>query len=262
MITLLKLGGSLITDKDSPHTARPDVIRRLGKEIFDYWRTDHSPLIIGHGSGSFGHIPAKRYGTRQGVKSAEDWAGFAEVHAEAAALNQIVTNLLRESGLPIISFVPMNQVKTNNGSITHWDTSEIVKSFSEYGLIPLIFGDTVFDTNQGGTILSTEDLFEHLCSSFAEKPRILLAGLEDGVWYDFPRKTKLITKISASDKDDDSFIQGSASTDVTGGMHEKVRLMKELVRNNRAQSVTIFSGDQAGNLTNALLGIQTGTTII
>lgn len=262
MITLLKLGGSLITDKDTPHTARPDVIRRLGKEIFDYWKTDHSPLIIGHGSGSFGHIPAKRYGTRQGVKSAEDWAGFAEVHAEATALNQIVTNLLRESGLPIISFVPMNQVKTNDGIITQWDTSDMVKSFSEYGLIPLIFGDTVFDTKRGGTILSTEDLFLHLCGTFAEKPRILLAGLEEGVWYDFPQKTKLITEISSSEMDDASYIRGSASTDVTGGMHEKVRLMKEVVRNNRAQSVSIFSGEIPGNLTKVLHGIQTGTTIV
>lgn len=262
MITLLKLGGSLITDKDSPHTARPDVIRRLGKEIYDYWKSNQSPLIIGHGSGSFGHIPAKRYGTRQGIKSAEDWVGFAEVHAEAAALNQIVTHLLRESGLPIISFVPMNQVKTEDRYITQWDTSDMVKSFSEYGLIPLIFGDTVFDTKRNGTILSTEDLFEYLCGIFAEKPRILLAGLEEGVWYDFPQKTKLITEISTSDKDDESFIQGSASTDVTGGMREKVRLMKELVRNNRAQSVSIFSGEKPGNLTNALHGIQTGTTII
>ncbi len=262
MITLLKLGGSLITDKDKPHTARPEAILRLGKEIFDYWKTNQSPLLIGHGSGSFGHIPAKRYRTRQGVKSAEDWVGFAEVHTEAAALNQIVTNLLRESGLPVISFVPMNQVKTDDAIITHWDTSDIEKCFSEYGLIPLIFGDTVFDTKRGGTILSTEDLFEHLCGIFTEKPRILLAGLEEGVWYDFPHKTKLITEISSSDKDDENYIQGSASTDVTGGMHEKVRLMKELVRNNRAQSVSIFSGVRSGNLTNELNGIRTGTTII
>ena len=61
MLTFLKLGGSLITDKDSPHTARPEILRRLAEEIAA--ARQHNPamqLIIGHGSGSFGHMPAKK----------------------------------------------------------------------------------------------------------------------------------------------------------------------------------------------------------
>ena len=81
MITLLKLGGSLITDKSQAHTARPELIRRLAEEIRSAWEPDRSPLIIGHGSGSFGHIPAKKYGTRGGVRTEEEWTGFAEVHS-------------------------------------------------------------------------------------------------------------------------------------------------------------------------------------
>ena len=88
MITFLKLGGSLITDKSSAHTARIDVIRRIGLEILDAWSENKGPLLIGHGSGSFGHIPAKKYGTRDGVSTKSEWAGFAEVHAEATILNE------------------------------------------------------------------------------------------------------------------------------------------------------------------------------
>ena len=106
MITFLKLGGSLITDKNFPHTARPKVIRRIAEEIRAAWNPNKEPLLIGHGSGSFGHVPAKKYGTRQGVHSEAEWSGFAEVHAEAAALNHIVTDILREAGLPVLSFVP------------------------------------------------------------------------------------------------------------------------------------------------------------
>ena len=106
MITLLKLGGSLITDKNRAHTARIGTIRRLAEEIYSVREHGPFPLIIGHGSGSFGHIPAKKYGTRDGVHTDAEWAGFAEVHAEAVSLNRIVTDTLREAGLPVISFVP------------------------------------------------------------------------------------------------------------------------------------------------------------
>ena len=126
----------------------------------------------------------------------------------------------------------------------------------------LTFGDTIFDEETGGTILSTEDLFMHLCHALPEKPRILLAGLEEGVWQDFPQKTKLIGKIHASENEDERFIGGSASTDVTGGMYEKVRLMKELVRKDQALSVSIFSGEQTGNITKELKNIPTGTSIV
>ncbi len=261
MITFLKLGGSLITDKNAPYTARPDVIRRLAEEIYAAWTPQKEPLLIGHGSGSFGHVPAKKYGTRHGVRTEAEWAGFAEVHAEATALNHIVTNILREAGLPILSFVPVNCIRSENGKVTGWDTTGIKKCFDCH-LIPLIFGDTVFDSCRGGTILSTEDLFTYLCDDFQEPPCILLAGLEEGVWKDFPANTELVTEIPARYSGDESFIHGSVSTDVTGGMHEKVRLMQELVSRGKADSALIFSGDQPGNVQKALEGHRIGTAIL
>ena len=261
MITFLKLGGSLITDKNVPHTSRPDVIRRLADEIYSAWEPQKSPLLIGHGSGSFGHVPAKKFGTRNGVSTLPQWQGFAEVHAEAAALNHIVTTILREAGLPILSFMPMNCIRSSNGKIISWDTNVLRECF-ERQLIPLIFGDTIFDDLLGGTIYSTEDLFVHLCSVFPEPPRILLAGLEEGVWNDFPEKRNFLHEIHASEPGDDRFILGSASTDVTGGMHEKVYLMKKLVMNHQAQSALIFSGEKPGNLLNALNGEKVGTSVL
>ena len=261
MITFLKLGGSLITDKNTPHTARPEVIRRIGEEIRADWDPKKDPLLIGHGSGSFGHVPAKKYGTRQGVHTETEWAGFAEVHAEATALNHIVTEILRGSGLPVLSFVPMNCIRTENGKVISWDISEIKNCFDHY-LIPLVFGDTVFDSVRGGTILSTEDLFTYLCDEFQEPPRILLAGLEEGVWKDYPANTDLMREISAQYCGDNSFIHGSASTDVTGGMHEKVRLMQDLICRNKADSALIFSGELSGNVQKALEGQRIGTAIL
>ena len=260
LITLLKLGGSLITDKNTAHSARTDVLRRLAGEIREAWEPSHPPLIIGHGSGSFGHIPAKKYNTRAGVRTEEEWRGFAEVHSEATALNRIVTDILREAGLPVLSFVPMDAVHAANGKVSQWETNRIEECLSR-GLIPVIFGDTVFDSARGGTILSTEDLFVHLCGVLPAPPHILLAGLEAGVWKDYPKNSELISLISAKAAGTDSFIRGSEFTDVTGGMREKVRLMKDLIREGKASSAEIFSGNQPGNLSKALLGEPTGTLI-
>ena len=261
MITFLKLGGSLITDKNTPHTARPEVIRRIAEEIHAAWHPKKDRLVIGHGSGSFGFVPAKKYGTRKGVHTETEWAGFAEVHAEATALNHIVTEILRDEGLPVLSFVPMNCIHTENGKVISWDISDINNCFDNH-LIPLVFGDTVFDSVRGGTILSTEDLFTHLCDEFQELPRILLAGLEEGVWKDYPANTDLMREISSQYCGDNSFIHGSASTDVTGGMHEKVRLMQELIRGNKADSALIFSGEIPGNVQSVLEGQSIGTAIL
>ena len=58
MRIFLKLGGSLITDKDKPYTARTQVIADIAKEIVAARKTDPDmELLIGHGSGSFGILP-------------------------------------------------------------------------------------------------------------------------------------------------------------------------------------------------------------
>jgi len=91
MLIFLKLGGSLITNKDIPFSARKDTLRRLGTEISEALNTiPKLKLLIGHGSGSFGHSTAAQFGTRAGIRSAEDWLGFQKVWWSAHQLNYIV----------------------------------------------------------------------------------------------------------------------------------------------------------------------------
>ena len=100
-LQFLKLGGSLITDKSKPSTPFPDVISRLAAEIAAYVRNNPGDrLVIGHGSGSFGHIAGKKYNTRQGVYSPEQWLGFADVWMQASRLHRLVIEALVEAGTP------------------------------------------------------------------------------------------------------------------------------------------------------------------
>jgi isopentenyl phosphate kinase len=238
-----------------------EVMQRLAEEIaIARQENPKLTLVLGHGAGSFAHIPAKKYATRPGVHTLEQWLGFAEVWREAAALNRLVMEALHSAGLPAIALPPSASVVTHNRAISHWDLTPLNAAL-EAKLLPVIFGDVIFDLVQGGTILSTEDLFEHLAYHLHPQ-RILLAGSEAGVWADYPQCTQLISEITQ-----DNYAQiapslsGSNATDVTGGMAAKVTQSLALVREIPELEVLIFSGLAAGNLTAALRGDKVGTFI-
>jgi isopentenyl phosphate kinase len=260
-LQFLKLGGSLITEKKRPHTPRLKVLARLAGEIADTLRDNPDlRLILGHGSGSFGHVPAERYATRQGVRTPEEWLGFTQVWREAAALNHLVMDALLETGMPAVSFAPSAMVTVDNGQVTSWNLSPI-RAALEVGLTPVVYGDVIFDTSQGGTIFSTEDLFVHMAKRLLPD-RLLLAGLETGVWFDYPRCTSLISEITPDNYDQYvASIGDSVATDVTGGMAGKVKEMLTITKQVPRLEVLIFSGERQGNLRKVLEGGREGTTI-
>ncbi|MDD2695808.1 MAG: isopentenyl phosphate kinase [Anaerolineales bacterium] len=260
-LVFLKLGGSLITDKRQPRTPRLETLARAAQEI----RTAQAAqpelrLVIGHGAGSFAHVPAKKYGTRQGVRNQPEWLGFAEVWWEAAALNRLVMDSLHAAGLPVIALPPSAAITAREGRVQVWDLAPL-KSALSAGLLPVVFGDVIFDLARGGTILSTEDLFAHLARTLLPR-RILLAGIEAGVWADFPACTRLAPLITPQNYPQIAAALGSSNAaDVTGGMASKVQGSLELVEQVPGLEVAIFSGETAGNLQAALLGKRVGTTI-
>jgi isopentenyl phosphate kinase len=257
----LKLGGSLITDKNTAHTARGEVLAHLAQEIQAALVAQPDlRLVIGHGSGSFGHVAARKHGTRGGVQTLPQWLGFSEVWYEARALNQIVIEKLAAARLPVIAMPPSATIIARDGQIESWDLAPIHAAL-EAGLVPVINGDTIFDTLRGGTILSTEELFLYLARQLHPQ-RILLAGIERGVWADFPACTQSIDQITPGNYSQVAHrLGGSAAVDVTGGMLTKVRTMLDLVQEQPELEVLIFSGLQPGQLKQVLLGSTSGTLI-
>lgn len=259
-LVFLKLGGSLITEKSQPATLRVDALARAVGELAAA-RQAHPGLrmLLGHGSGSFGHIPAKQYGTRGGVRSEQEWLGFVEVWRQAAALNRAVMDALEAAGLPAIAFPPSAAVGAAAGRVQHWNLLPLHAAL-EAGLLPVVYGDVVFDSEMGGTILSTEDLFAHLASEL-RPARILLAGDEAGVLAHYPNGA-VVRKITPVSYASLAALPGAAAAaDVTGGMAGKVEAMLEVVRELPGCRVRIFSGLEAGNIIAALAGEARGTEL-
>ncbi|WP_256973063.1 isopentenyl phosphate kinase [Nostoc sp. T09] len=261
-LALIKLGGSLITDKDKPYTARPEIMQQLVVEVTQIVNQNPNlKLIIGNGAGSFGHQSAKKYNTIEGLKSDVDKLGFCLVHQDALDLNFLLAKIFLETGLPVISLPPVTMAVTQDKKLIKIDFSAIENSL-EAGLIPLVFGDVVLDKAIGGTILSTDTLLAELAKYFHKKQkfqiRLINAGNYPGV-YD--QKRQIISNITQANYSQiKAFLGESKSIDVTGGMSRKVEEFMSI--SYLGIDCWIIDGNIPGNLANAVLGNSPLGTLI
>jgi isopentenyl phosphate kinase len=262
MLTFVKFGGSVITDKTGQEAPDLPLIGRLAAEVraaFDQAGAEYR-LIIGHGSGSFGHTYAQRYGIHRGLAPDADWIGFARTAAAALRLNRIVVDQLLAANVPAISFQPSATLVSRGGQLASWDTTAIGRALERH-LAPVVHGDVAFDEIQGTAIISTEQLLDALARTPALRPdRIILVG-EAGVYSADPRanpqaeRIPLITAANIA-----TVLQGAGAShgaDVTGGMRSKVELLWRLAATYPELTVQLI-GAAPGLLTRALLDQAAG----
>jgi len=262
MLTFVKFGGSVITDKTGQEAPDLPLIRRLAAEVraaLDQAGA-HARLIIGHGSGSFGHTYAQRYGIHRGLAPDADWIGFARTAAAALRLNRIVVDELLAANVPAISFQPSSTLVSRGGQLASWDITAVARAL-DHRLTPVVHGDVAFDETQGTAIISTEQLLEALARTPALRPaRIVLVGAA-GVYTSDPRanpQAERIPLIAASNIA--AVLQGAGAShgaDVTGGMRSKVELSWRLATTYPGLTVQLI-GAAPGLLTRALLGQAAG----
>jgi len=263
-LVFLKLGGSLITDKTRPLTARLDVIRRCAQEVAEAYSAG-AMLLLGHGSGSYGHSVASHYGTRDGIRDAAGWYGFARVAHVARELNQIVVRALLEHGLPAVALPPSASARARAGQLLSLDDS-VVRRLLDVRALPVVFGDVSLDEERGGTIVSTEQIFSYLAPRLSPA-RIVLAGEVDGVFDADPARggaPHLYPSIDSGNIADVVRHLGQArGADVTGGMADKVLRMYELAGRLPGLRVQLVNGATPGQLKRVLLdqAAGDGTTI-
>jgi isopentenyl phosphate kinase len=230
-LLLLKLGGSLITEKARPETPRREVIARLAGEIARAARETSSRLILGHGSGSFGHVAARESGIAEGLRAASQLPGVSRTQERAAALHRIVIEALVEAGALPYSIAPSSCLVSEAGQPVTFQAEPLLLALDR-GLLPVLYGDVVMDRLWGVSICSTEKLFEILTRTLLDHGRAvrrsLWLGETDGL-YDAEGRT--VPRISAGDLEQASEAIGAPSgTDVTGGMLHRVETALALAR--------------------------------
>lgn len=256
----VKLGGSLITDKREAEQPRLTVIQRLAQEIQQARQAQPAlRIVLGHGSGSFGHVHARTHGTRAGVTTPTQWLGFAQTADAAARLNRIVVRELLAAGIPAWSIQPSVALRCADGRVAAGPESTVMAALAR-GLLPVIFGDVALDAVRGGTIAATEEIFEAMDDALVPS-KIILAGEVGGIYSADPLLDASATLIPLVTPASFAAIQaglgGSHGVDVTGGMAAKVMQALQWVTRRPKLTVLICSGLEPGNLYQALIGSST-----
>jgi len=261
-VTLVKLGGSLLTDKKTPETDRPGVIARLAQEIGAVSPLEGG-LIVGHGSGSFGHVVAARFEVHRGLRRPEKQRpGVSLTQQRAAELHRRVVCALAAAleprGTGPFSIAPSSALVTAGGRPAALALEPVVLALAA-GLVPVIYGDIVMDREQGCAICSTEGVFEALVDGLPKHglqvSKILWLGETGGVWDVDGQPIPRITPATAEGALE--AVGGSAGTDVTGGMRHRVETALELAR--RGIASWIGDGREPGRLQQALAAHDIGS---
>ncbi|MBN1159745.1 MAG: hypothetical protein JXA43_00715, partial [Candidatus Diapherotrites archaeon] len=115
-ILLLKLGGSVITEKNLALTAREDTIERLASEIAEAKEEGDFDLVIVNGAGSFGHYPVQEYGLMGDIPK-EKMFEVSMVHKHVEDLNRKIWDALIKHKFPAVPIHPMSFVYQNEAEI-------------------------------------------------------------------------------------------------------------------------------------------------
>ncbi|WP_407356877.1 isopentenyl phosphate kinase [Methanolobus sp. WCC5] len=248
-ITILKIGGSVITDKSADDGAvRMDAIERIAGEIAGF----EGKLIIVHGAGSFGHPQVKRFG----LKGNFDHTGSIITHMSVRKLNTVVVEALNSAGVNALPLHPMACAVSENGRIRSMFL-EPIKEMLYNGFIPVLHGDMVMDTELGTSVLSGDQIVPYLAIKL-KASRIGIGSAEEGVLDDQGKALPAISKDNFDRIKD--CLGGSANTDVTGGMLGKVLELLELSEQSKSTSY-IFNAGNEGNVACFLKGKNIGTAI-
>jgi isopentenyl phosphate kinase len=257
--TILKIGGSVITDKDGELAARTAVINRLAEEIQE---ASVQNLIIVHGGGSFGHPIAQKYGIKEGFKEETQKIGFSETHHVMTVLNGLFMDSLIWHSIPAVSIAPSSCVVTENGRIKNFEDAPL-KALLRMGFLPVLYGDAVFDTKLGFTILSGDQLVATLASKFDAK-RIVIGVDVDGLYDSDPKANKAAKMLTHLTLGELKKLQGglgkSTTCDVTGGMFGKVSEL--LFAIEQGIPVTIVNATEPNLVCKALKGENVKSTVI
>ncbi len=215
---VVKLGGSVISDKREYRAYREGVVRKIAEHL------PRNDVVVVHGAGSFGHILADEYRITGGF---EEWKrlGFSRIERDMLDLNLKILDTMVSAEIPAVSMPPHSFVTMGKEM-----NLELFDMLLNYGFVPLTFGDAVFDVEKGINILSGDVLMMELAKRYRPEKTIFLTDV-DGVYTGPPGDpNSQLIPVLGRDTTPETSVQ---VRDVTGGMDLKINVMREIANYSR-----------------------------
>ncbi len=261
--TIIKLGGSVITDKSKPFSIRVDVLTSIAADLSTYLReaSGDAYMALVHGGGSFGHPLVRECLEREGVISKEC---FTRVAHYMTVLNAEIVRTLMLSGVPAVSTPTRATCVALRNDLADCNLS-MVKELVHAGVIPVMFGDVAPMKGGGFKVISGDVLVWLLAKELGADTVIFLTDV-DGIFTTDPRLNpgaELIPEVQAQE-----LVRGLATlststggkADVTGAMKFKIEAGLRL--GVKGVKALIINGLKPHNLINALQGRKVRGTVV
>ena len=234
---LIKLGGSIITNKRKPLTPNISAIKKIVVQL----KKVKEPIIIVHGGGSFGHYWSVRYDMH--TKPARySKKGVAVVKNSMIELNKIILDLFLKNKLNPYCLPPTDFMYGDKADTKK--VKEILK-ISKDGLVPISYGDVLWHGQNKFYILSGDKIMGILAKIL--KPRLAIFVLNvDGVYSDMKTK-KLLCEIRGQ-----KTTISKVGMDVTGGMTRKIK--EATMISKGGINVFLVNGNKPERIVNAIKG--------
>jgi isopentenyl phosphate kinase len=244
---LIKLGGSVITDKKAYKQFNKDAVSRLCREI----RDSGKDVMIVHGAGSFGHVLAKEFELQNGYLRKEQIGAAAKVSRDVRELNNMVISELIDAGIPSVS-IPAGACFIMDDNELLIGDGEVLNGYVRLGIVPVMFGDVVLDRKKGFGICSGDAIMRCLADMFRPDAVIFVSDV-DGLYDRDPKISKNAKLIKDVNSDILADIPAETTVaDVTGGVHAKMRAMLNLCSDGR--DCILVNGTAEGRLNSLLTG--------
>lgn len=243
-VIVLKIGGSVLTDKNSVETLWPGELNRVAGEIAEY----DGSLVLVHGAGSFGHPQAKEW------IGEYDPEGMLRTHLSVSKLNGLFVEVLGDRGMRVMPVHPFGNAVLEDGRLVSFDLNAI-QVMLDRGVVPVLHGDVAMDRERGAAILSGDQICVYLARHL-DVDRLGLGTNVDGILVD----GKSIPRVTHETfKEVEGEVSGADGVDVTGGMLGKVRELLTLASDGISSQV--FNASTPGHIARFLGGEKIGTMI-
>ena len=246
MITLVKIGGSVLTDKQHPLSFRHAEAHCVAADI----RLSRTVPVIVHGTGSWAKAIGRHYYTEDGW--ARDATGFQMTCWRIRRLQEALTAVLRDEGV-ICCPIQANAVfHRSRGTLDLYDPAPI-RRLVDAGVSPLLCGDVLVEGPGIFRVVSSDAIAVAIALRMRVSDCVFATDV-DGVWDPAGQLIPEITgpDLAASDSD---------RQDVTGGMSAKVAAAVDIARSGALTS--IVNGRIPGRVRGALARRQvTGTRVL
>lgn len=236
MITLLKIGGSVLTDKQQPLVFQDAYAHSVAADI----RLSRSVPVIVHGTGSWAKAIGRHHRGEDGWL--RDETGFQMTCWRIRLLQEALAAALRDEGV-VCCPLQANAVfhRAPGGLLDLYDTRPVSR-LVDAGVSPLLCGDVLVEGPGVFPVVSSDTVLVALARRMRASDCVFATDV-DGVW---DSAGQLIPEMAESG----GALDDSDLRDVTGGMSAKIVAALEIAATGAR--TTIVNGRVRGRVRGAL----------